>query len=601
MAQPKTFADFTWGLNANTTNAVGDKDLVIAENVFYNAAWQLQTRRGYRKFGSEIWANPITSYFFYQRDDTQAKVAICVSGSQMYYLDNSAARQPISWAGNLIQYETIPWRTTKRTRWDFAVFKNKAYMCDGVNPYCSFDWTTFAQIGVWSGVVCTFDNATDLITKVWHWLAVNDEVYFTAATTMPAWVTAYQIYYVSAVPSADTFQISTTPSGTAVNFTTNWTGTINYYKITEPRVRYLLINSWVCWSAGEDKNPITAYYSNALTWLSDLTNINTNLANIWPWENGVINGLTEYAQGVLIMKSEKIHYASLATGAFVSSPIDSEAWWYADRAIDTVGNSLVYFSDRGIDSVAKRTWVDGAWALESQPLSAKIRELLAQIDPVSYNSWCARYIKPVKNYHFMFDSNGDDVPDTMCVYSSLTGGRTTYTFPEIYDFGEYIDSDGNTQYLFASANGGQMYEYEYWFDDDGVAIQATVKTKNYNFGEWFYERIEVEGRKEQWDEIDLTVYIDNEEAGAGEVTNSNLSSVGSLSIGVAPVGISSLWWWDATTGLELYRFKVRIPMYARGSEISLQLQSEWVQRIYEKMTVKHEWETYEVFPFNNIL
>jgi len=49
----------------------------------------------------------------------------------------------------------------------------------------------------------------------------------------------------------------------------------------------------------------------------------------------------------------------------------------------------------------------------------------------------------------------------MVVYSSLTGGRTQYTFPEIYDFGNYIDTDGNRQYLFASANGGQMYEYEY--------------------------------------------------------------------------------------------------------------------------------------------
>jgi hypothetical protein len=41
----------------------------------------------------------------------------------------------------------------------------------------------------------------------------------------------------------------------------------------------------------------------------------------------------------------------------------------------------------------------------------------------------------------MFDSNQDDIPDTMVVYSSLTGGRTQYTFPEIYDFGNYIDTD----------------------------------------------------------------------------------------------------------------------------------------------------------------
>lgn len=89
----------------------------------------------------------------------------------------------------------------------------------------------------------------------------------------------------------------------------------------------------------------------------------------------------------------------------------------------------------------KRTGVDGAGALESQALSSKIRELIDNIQTVSYNSSCAQYVKEVNNYHFMFDSNGDDVPDTMIVYSSLTGGRSTYNFPEIYDFGTYIDDN----------------------------------------------------------------------------------------------------------------------------------------------------------------
>jgi hypothetical protein len=66
-------------LNANTTNVVGEKDLVIAKNVFYNAAGQLQTRRGYRTFGSQIGSSPITSYFSYKRDDTGQQVAVCTA------------------------------------------------------------------------------------------------------------------------------------------------------------------------------------------------------------------------------------------------------------------------------------------------------------------------------------------------------------------------------------------------------------------------------------------------------------------------------------------------------------------------------------------
>ena len=34
MPKIKPFVDFTWWLNANTTNAVGDKDLIIAKMYF---------------------------------------------------------------------------------------------------------------------------------------------------------------------------------------------------------------------------------------------------------------------------------------------------------------------------------------------------------------------------------------------------------------------------------------------------------------------------------------------------------------------------------------------------------------------------------------
>lgn len=173
--------------------------------------------------------------------------------------------------------------------------------------------------------------------------------------------------------------------------------------------------------------------------------------------------------------------------------------------------------------------------------------------------------------------------------------------PEAYDFGYYIDSDGNRQYLFASANGWQMYQYDYGFDDNGSAIDASVRTKNYEFGEWMFEYIEIEGRKQEWDGIDLTAYVDNVEAGTGEVTDSNISIISSLSIGVSPIGVASLWGWSGSSDLQLYKFKVRMPFFTRGSRISLWLESSGVQWIFEKMTVKWEWETYEVFSYDNIL
>jgi hypothetical protein len=47
-------------------------------------------------------------------------------------------------------------------------------------------------------------------------------------------------------------------------------------KLTEPRPRYMQISAGVARIAGIDKSPSTAYYSSALTGLSNLDNIDTN-------------------------------------------------------------------------------------------------------------------------------------------------------------------------------------------------------------------------------------------------------------------------------------------------------------------------------------
>ena len=602
MPKIKPFVDFTWWLNANTTNAVGDKDLIIAKNVFYNAAWQLQTRRGYRKFANQIGSSPITSFFSFRNTNTGEQVTVCSSWTQMYKLLSWSWTSIATW---LQEYETLPTLSGQRTRWDYVVYKNTIYMCDWVNLYCSFDWTTFNKIGVWTALSpVTVDSATDTFTYSGHGLAVWDEIFFTTGWTMPWWVNSWQVYYVHSVPTAATFKITISPTGEALNVTSNWSWTLAGYKVTEPRVRYLNITAGVCRSAGEDKNPLTLYYSNPLSGLGDLTNINTNAENIWNSEEWIINWLNEYNQGTLIMKTNRVYYASRASGSFVSNSIDSQTGGYADRAINTVSNSLVYFNERGIDSLAKRAWVDGAGALESQPLSSKIRDLINTLKPKNYNSSAWQYIKEVNNYHFVFDSNQDDIPDTMVVYSALTWGRTQYTFPNIYDFGQYIDSSNNIQYLFASASGGQMYEYEYWFDDDWSPIEIDIQTKKYDFGDpaqfKTFRFVDVIGWKQEGWEIDLTVYVDDETQGEWTVSDSHID------VAWGWLWISALWtetlWWEGSD-LFLYPFTVRIPLstYAIGSNISLRIQASWVQLIFEKMRVWVDAEVIDVFSYNNIL
>lgn len=601
----KNFVKFDWWLNANKTNYVGDNDLTIATNVFYNSAKQVQTRRGYKKFANEIWSNPITSFFSYQREDNQANITICVSWNTMYSLNTAGdTRSAISWATNLIEYE--PW-TNKRTRRDFMVFNNVVYMCDGVNPYCKYDGTTFTQIWlstIWTWL--TFNSTTDKRDYTSHWLNNGDEVYFTTAGTAPTWLTQYQVYYVINKNTND-FEVSISYNWTKVDFTTNGSWIMTLGKLTEPRPRYIQLSAGVARIAWIDKSPSTAYYSTPVTGLSNLDNIDTNAYIVGKQEEGIITWLDEYWQGVLVFKSDQIYYVSLASGTLVSSPIDSQSWWFADRAINTVWNSLVYFSDRWIDSVAKRSWVDGAWALESQTLSEKIRDIINTIPTQYYNSSAGLYNKTLNNYYFTADTTSDDIPETTLVYSSLTWGWTRHTLPTLYDYGVYKTNTGTIKHLFTSASGGQVYEMESWFDDDWATLDAEVQTNLLSFGDpaqiKTFDFVDIIGRKQEGWEIAATIYNAEGEAVWGwEVTDLQLNvNWSTVVLWASPLGEEVLWTGDPSEDLILYPFVARVQFFERTSWIKVNLSSSWTQRIFEKMRVNVNSQTIETFWFNNII
>lgn len=62
-----------------------------------------------------------------------------------------------------------------------------------------------------------------------HGLAVGDPVYFTTTGALPTGITASQYYFVTAVPSANTFQFSATPGGSDVNTSGSQSGTHTLY------------------------------------------------------------------------------------------------------------------------------------------------------------------------------------------------------------------------------------------------------------------------------------------------------------------------------------------------------------------------------------
>lgn len=82
--------------------------------------------------------------------------------------------------------------------------------------------------GVGTGTVFTADDATDIITSSMHGLSNGDVVFLRSSTTLPAGLSADTAYYVIS-STTNTFQLSATLGGSAINITDTGTGTHSWY------------------------------------------------------------------------------------------------------------------------------------------------------------------------------------------------------------------------------------------------------------------------------------------------------------------------------------------------------------------------------------
>lgn len=77
-----------------------------------------------------------------------------------------------------------------------------------------------------SAAVTITSASPAVVTWIDHGLAVNDPVYFTSTVSVPTGMTADTVYFVKTVSTGNTFTISDTPGGTAINTSSTGSGAI---------------------------------------------------------------------------------------------------------------------------------------------------------------------------------------------------------------------------------------------------------------------------------------------------------------------------------------------------------------------------------------
>lgn len=117
----------------------------------------------------------------------------------------------------------------------FEYSTTQAYVIEFGNQYARF-YTNGGQLLNTSAIpfqtaTVTFNSTTDRVTWTSHGLSVGQAITFKLASgaTMPTGLSSPTVYYVQSVVDANTFTVSATNGGAAINFTSNGSGTITGY------------------------------------------------------------------------------------------------------------------------------------------------------------------------------------------------------------------------------------------------------------------------------------------------------------------------------------------------------------------------------------
>jgi len=631
--------NFAWGISKIQTWEMKDNQLQTAKNMCYNNDKQLITRYWYFAYLPKISTKPVTSYFFHQRDDGNGKFCLAVCGDVMYSYDESSNTW-ITIKTWLTEFETNPNFNGARTRRDFAVYNNIVYMCNGVDSYASFSWITPAYL-TWgtsaTSVVATWNAVTNgsfNITIDWTVRSITG-LNFAGAVSMSGVASIIQAGIRAVTWSTETCMWSTnkfiissvlktlssaitvtsaTGSGTDISWawatafmdSETWRGTVTNVANTyteyssQPKCRYISYLWDRIYGAGEDANPITIYYTAAVP--ANANTLNANFIKVWGDETGAINAISELGNVVLAIKDSKNYAINPVEGT--ATQIDSQGGWFANKSVKNVGNSIVFFNEKGIDTLKQRNGVTGTTALETTSISDDVASIFWLVQKKNFNFQCGMYNRIDGKYYVSIDSNNDTIPDMMMVYSSVTGSWTSYDLPSMFDMWIYIDNSQNTHYLFAWTDG-QLYEFDSWSQDYSQDIQHEVLTKKYGWDPGkvnTYNYIDIIWYKSVWTTINADIYSEDVFQTWWTITDANIDySVWYKTIWSKSLASQSLSWNYQGDAIKLYQYTVRLSMYVTWSNISVGMKSSGWNRTIDRIRIGIEWQPIDVFYSNQYL
>lgn len=365
--------------------------------------------------------------------------------------------------------------------------------------------------------------------------------------------------------------------------------------------KYLLVANDVGYILGDPSVPSTLGYTSATP--ANLQTFPNALVLDEDSSDGVGTGLINLGPIVLAMKEGKIYKVNTATPS--REQIDYSNGFLSHRALVRCENEVLGLNKAGVYTLAQREATTGS--IRADALSDDIKLIIDAIEDKTVVS--AIYLEKLKNVYFFCDTNGDDIPDTALVLSVLTKKWTTYNNMAVNEAVLYEDSTGVERFLAANATGGQMRELETGLDDNGSEIDATIASKDFDFGipeSWkTVQMIEIIGFIAEGSQITFNAYVDDEDRTGDIIIDGDdyVTESAGFALSTHPLGALVLAGGEVTDTVTFYPFKARIPMYVTGSRIQIKLRnttlnSQW--RI-NKASIYPVAQPIDIYPTDLIL
>jgi len=336
---------------------------------------------------------PVTSYFFFQRDDTLVRTAIAAVWTNMFHYDETSTYWDLI-KTSLTQFETATWRTTERTRWSFAVYRNIIYMCNWVDNYMDFNWVVATEYA-WQPNFRYLLYVSDRI--IWAWDDSNPSTLYydntaqadaqtpNANSVVVWWDELWEINWlhelwalILAFKDKKVYSINlSTPSATWLDTQNGWysSRTIenvwnSLFYFTDEWVNFLKQRNWVSWSAAIESQPLT---EDLREFINDITPKQYN-ANAWHYIKSLNNYYFSFNTLNDNIPNKTIVYSSLiwkSWSEYTYQPI-YDYWFY----IDTNGVVRDLIATLWWQMVEIETWFDDLWI-----------EILHELTTKEYDFW----------------------------------------------------------------------------------------------------------------------------------------------------------------------------------------------------------------------